>query len=83
MRSKNILYIIPVVIILLVLFGFFLYKISKEKYKTLRNVGVFPIEYQYTKENKKQENGHKYTGILYKHNRRYNFLAQRNAGQML
>lgn len=82
-KSKHILYA-GFFILALVFLGFLIYNIVNcEKYRTLRTVGLFPIG-----NNKKGTKGavdqqeDKYSGHRYlRHRRRYNFLAQRNAGQ--
>lgn len=73
------------ILVILVLFsgGFMINKYIIEKYKTLRTVGLFPLKFNKIVDqtrifdnNAKKYDRHHYT----KHNRRYNFLAQRNAG---
>lgn len=75
------------ILVILVLFsgGFMINKYIIEKYKTLRTVGLFPLKFNRIvnrRENDILNNDHKkYTRHQYnKHNRRYNFLAQRNIG---
>ena len=53
----------------------------KGKYKTLRNVGISPLKSEPVKKYQPREYDNKYSGHLYHHRRRYNFLGQRNAGQ--
>lgn len=68
----------------LIAIGFLIHRITTcEKYRTMRTIGIFPLD-----NGKKYKNSyanpqdHKYSGHRYlRHRRRYNFLAQRNAGQ--
>lgn len=74
------------VIILLVLISgtFIINKYVVEKYRKLRKVGLFPLKFNkvvnrttlHNTQNHKKYNRHHYS----RHNRKYNFLAQRNAG---
>jgi len=83
MEVKHIFYVIFSLGFLIAL-GFLIYNITTcEKYKTMRTIGIFPLGIG-KKEKKSvtdpQDNkygGHRYT----RHKRKYNFLAQRNAGQ--
>ena len=78
MKGKYILYILFFGILLV----FLIYKVSvREKYKTLRNVGISPIKCEPVKKYQPREYDNKYSGNLYRHRRRYNFLGQRNSGQ--
>ena len=82
-KSKHILYTIFSILILGFL-SFFIYNIVKcEKYRTLRTVGLFPIGInENTIKGGSDTEKNKYSNHLYSiHKRRYNFLAQRNAGQ--
>ena len=62
---------------------FMINKYIIEKYKTLRTVGLFPLKFNRignveklrNNDNDKMYDRHHYN----RHNRRYNFLAQRNA----
>lgn len=74
------------ILVILVLFsgGFMINKYIIEKYKTLRTVGLFPLKFNKivdrtrlldNNNNDKMYDRHHYN----RHNRRYNFLAQRNA----
>lgn len=83
MEAKHIFYAIFALGFLLAI-GFLMCNIiTREKYRTMRTIGMFPLVL-----GKKQKKGspdiqkHKYSGHRYlRHKRRYNFLAQRNAGQ--
>lgn len=82
-RSKHIFYAIFSILVLGFL-CFLTYNIVKrEKYRTLRTVGLFPIGLdKKTIKDRVYPQEHKYSGHSYlRHRRRYNFLAQRNAGQ--
>jgi len=75
------------ILIILVLFlgGFMINTYIIEKYKTLRTVGLFPLKFNRLViggESNIQDNGNKkYTRHHYnRHNRRFNFLSQRNIG---
>lgn len=72
---------------LVLIFGkFIINKYVIEKYKKLSKVGLFPLKFNKIvsgstfrdfDNNAKKYDRHHYT----KHNRRYNFLGQRNAGR--
>lgn len=59
---------------------FAVYKMATcEKYKTLREIDDFPIDFSVKKRaSPEDEYHHKYDGHRYKQKRRYNFLSQQN-----
>ena len=62
---------------------FYIFRVKKEDYKKLKNVGLSIMSTPFTPFKNIYDNDiHKYSGHLYsRYKRRYNFLAQRNAGQ--
>jgi len=67
------------VIILLGVTVYYTHKLAtREKYKKLRDTGIFPIQIGNVTGVPIQESSHKYDGHRYRQKRRYNFLSQRN-----
>lgn len=70
---------IEFIVILLLIFS--IYKLSqREEYRRLEDVGTLPLPLHVTTSLKHDDNTlkHKYSDIMYKHNRRYNFLNRQN-----
>ena len=76
--NKCILVILTIVIVLITTF-ILCNCVSREKYKLLRHLGLFPLNPVKKIRILGDETEHKYSGHRYKHRRRYNFLGQRAA----
>jgi hypothetical protein len=77
MNNKKLLGLVILVFIIITTVIIFSVSYS-EKYRVLKDVGKFPINLLFNKPVKNDESIHKYSGIRYKHKRRFNFLNRQN-----
>lgn len=83
--KPKIIYLSVIILLVLISGAFIINKYVIEKYRKLSKVGLFPLKFnkivngggiRNIDDNRKNYSRHHYS----RHNRRYNFLSQRNAG---
>jgi len=78
----KIIYLSVIILLVLILGSFIINKYVIERYRKLSNVGLFPLKInKIVSGHKISDNDKSYSRHHYsRHRRKYNFLAQRNAG---
>ena len=86
--KPKIIYLSVIILLVLISGAFIINKYVIEKYRKLRNVGLFPLKFNKVvngstfRDFDDDDNDKKYDRHHYStYRRRYNFLAQRNSGQ--